>query len=1027
MLSGEQVAQLDAQPTVSTGPKEGSDFFGQLRERVAPGRSKNITPAEKFDFVDRLFNVTEPSPVTKGVYAGVLADEYESFLEVYPKVEATIKQALTAQSMFPGNPDYAKKFMEVAATKGIDPWQLKLHQAMTHHVSGEANWSNLTSDQRHDAYHTVFGKLMSDSNPDTKKEWVMTGMLVTKRHIEAIQIATGAQYMTNEPHVINRRSRNQVTSPFGGGVVEQERLFDSRSRGKRLKDLLRADYDGYKREMAGSRDDGLRKERDYYKSANNNKLYSRHQIDYDQGLDFDPTRPIGRKQLDAVQQEYVERYRRYYKSTDRVVDRGSHIEDQLIRLAAAQEDTHWAYFKEDLNTGNTLNLINRESVQNGPTIFVFNEAKTLRIQSGMESVGEIPKGHDIELGKRLDEVMNRVLDSQKPEVDKRERTALKPKISEQIKTLGERISPTDRKAQYSIANAVTPDSILSDARDAIIAIEKDSGVDFADSRQKEALETYIAEFLDSGKYDLIQNRSMNPNTLFRIDGIPTAAMEAVSYTSVLRPHVPPAYLEAMRVMVGDEVVETTPDGLALYDKFSKLITPNLFMKVYLSDSGRKSELEAVLGEPLQPEPTFFDSRFQRPDVRAIMMTSMGPDIANQILREMKAQAEAGILGKISPEASKRYQELSANRRTPDVIEVENSHTEANFESTVIGAKTKLVDKSKDQLAKVVPLEQFFTGKNLSPNQIKEIDIVVSTKRKALLNALSITTDGIVSISATDFNAQKASLLFLLRSVTNTTLSTTVLSDLDTYIVNETILNDLLNSSILFNHQRMSSEAKAVPALASEEVMKNRVERSQALIREFSILGKFDSTRESGHRVVDAKILQAIIFYNGGVGLDALEKAMVEMKLHNTSFSIAELLSSSSELYKLPFQPQEILDKILAKANAVRSVNSSLTVSSIYELNAGEVSKSIVLVAEDELGSVRGSQEIEALSFMMQSQEDYTRFARRDEVYDAQFWGVEGDDLTVALSTLPAIGTLSLAEELSAQIMARRKRKLTREN
>jgi len=180
-------------------------------------------------------------------------------------------------------------------------------------------------------------------------------------------------------------------------------------------------------------------------------------------------------------------------------------------------------------------------------------------------------------------------------------------------------------------------------------IEKNMGIidsdleiaKLGDQHQKEVLEVFRDEFLTSAKWDAIKSRARRPLSAHA----DLAALERPDSFSHLavgkrnRPFVMPAYLRTMQVMGGDDVLGRTPEAQQTFAKLSKVITPELFFKVFTQDAKRSQALAQAIGMNLLPSNlSVYDDRLQDPSTLRSMIPLIDRHFTQELLKELVHQA-----------------------------------------------------------------------------------------------------------------------------------------------------------------------------------------------------------------------------------------------------------------------------------------------------------------------------------------------------------------------------------------------------
>ncbi|MBP9691258.1 hypothetical protein KBD81_04230, partial [Candidatus Woesebacteria bacterium] len=224
---------------------------------------------------------------------------------------------------------------------------------------------------------------------------------------------------------------------------------------------------------------------------------------------------------------------------------------------------------------------------------------------------------------------------------------------------------SEKQAQLTSLKAQYPDGIK--VKQAERELEALTGTSPQEMAELEVLKTFKSEILEPAKWEKMQIRgyqekASNPTVKKQLK----RAMDA-------RPHVPPAYLFMIRSIGGKEAIANTPEGHVAFAKLSKMIPPQLFMQVYLSDPTRRADLQtaftAAHGRPMAiNNASIFDEDFQEPAVRAAMLQGISKEYITQISNDLIIQARYGILGEKSDYDQDQIDAIVSTEASPNVEE-----------------------------------------------------------------------------------------------------------------------------------------------------------------------------------------------------------------------------------------------------------------------------------------------------------------------------------------------------------------------
>lgn len=407
------------------------------------GRNNHEMRVQEVD--EAFFGSREPSQHTKDTYAGVLADEYVALLTVFPRIEEDILRS--NPSLQKGTPEFEDALIQ----SGLERWHIKMHEVMSRIPPPSATdpSGNISPETLRMHYLQEFKNLTGSADDTARKDWNLVGMLVTKKHIEAIQTATGGQFTAEKSGIgkrIGRRARSTVVSPIGQGLIDRRTNLNA------FQKITTGWFQGIRdsvaqKEHEAARTDREKREISYYKDASYWARFSDVDVAFDPDLPFDPDRQVGGRVLSATQKLIAEKYRHEYQPPGGEIDHGGVIEDDLRKLIAVQADTHWTYFRHEIRTADDMNQVVLKKGNAGTAQVEPNRSYLMLVETGVEGVKRIGVRNDVLAADRLEELMGRARDRQKPEIAKEGRVTLREAVDNQIKSLSQTIEPQDVQSQ----------------------------------------------------------------------------------------------------------------------------------------------------------------------------------------------------------------------------------------------------------------------------------------------------------------------------------------------------------------------------------------------------------------------------------------------------------------------------------------------------------------------------------------------------------------------------------------------------
>jgi len=193
-------------------------------------------------------------------------------------------------------------------------------------------------------------------------------------------------------------------------------------------------------------------------------------------------------------------------------------------------------------------------------------------------------------------------------------------------------------------------------------------IDPVEQHKREVLTTYKDNVLKPDALMAIRNRAQDP-IVDMYDPLRNQNPEGRAVIDAARdrmPWVPGAYLATIRIIGGDEALAYTQTGTKLYEDIAKLIPPDRFMGVFLSNPSRARLLfdtinrvrpQTLAGLSALPQ-SIFDDVYQSKEVQQAMARSVNAEFIRDVLHSLQDDALSHKLGEVSVQRAETMRKLA---------------------------------------------------------------------------------------------------------------------------------------------------------------------------------------------------------------------------------------------------------------------------------------------------------------------------------------------------------------------------------
>ncbi|OGK35236.1 hypothetical protein A3A93_05555 [Candidatus Roizmanbacteria bacterium RIFCSPLOWO2_01_FULL_38_12] len=514
----------------------------------------------------------------------------------------------------------------------------------------------------------------------------------------------------------------------------------------------------------------------------------------------------------------------------------------------------------------------------------------------------------------------------------------------------------------------------------------------ADTRQKEVLEIYREMVLKSEKWDEIQSRLLDPHFANRPKGEKTYVSDTLELAMSNRPHVPPAYLEAIRIFAGDEALVPTPEGVALYEKITKLITPEIFMRAYLKEgSNRRGVMEKSLGN-LPADVDIFDERFQAGRIREVMAGSIDYQFINDVHDLLKSRADKKnqTLGRMGETELTSHENIKANRMKEDDIKGIVSQNETDLGDEVEVKKRAYAPvRETSRTTSEGALVTLITAHGFAGTFDQE---GLQAGRQLLNLSRRNSVTPIVGSQLVDASGARTVLGV---KVTTVLQNNGFINPMALAGMGGDQLAEVANG--LRQYYQRYGEAQNRPTA------EDHTQRATDIIRPFLVRGD-----ETPGRMNEGAMLGLILARANSSLLTDIEYAFTQLKAQDTECTVANLLRylpNNENRKQIKDLVSDTEKGILRSYKIVRRTRHNLPkASNVRDIPFGVLGDFIETTFNNSYTPQTTPRqtpqhiinEAEALKNLINSQLDEGDYKRKPEELSQQFWGLAGDDLVVAL-------------------------------